>query len=104
MHAHLFTDARVQAYRAVARDQMRRHQYRAAISTLEQVLDAGPSVRLARGQADVLAEKVQVALAQHDLRMANTYIRALADQHTSVADDPFLRDYLQATLYGSQAH
>jgi LuxR family maltose regulon positive regulatory protein len=104
MHGHLFTDARFQAYRAIARDQMRRHQYRAAISTLEQVLDSGPAVRLVRLQADVLAEKIQVALAQHDLRMANTYIRALANQHRGVADDPFLCAYLEACTLGAQAH
>jgi LuxR family maltose regulon positive regulatory protein len=104
MQGHLFTDARFQAYRAIARDQMHRHQYRAAISTLEQVLDAGPAVRLVRLHADVLVEKIQVALAQHDLRMANTYIRALADQRHGVADDDFLSAYLEASLLGSQAH
>jgi LuxR family maltose regulon positive regulatory protein len=104
MHGHLFTDARFQAYRAIARDQMQRRQYRAAISTLEQVLDAGPAVRLTRLHADVLVEKVQVALAQHDLRMANTYIRALADQRRNVVDDAFLYAYLDASVLGSQAH
>lgn len=104
MHAHLFTDARFHAYRAIARDQTRRHQYRAAISTLEQVLDSGPSVRLVRLHADVLIEKIQVVLVQHDLRMANTYIRALADQQRGIAHDVLLYDYVEAGMLGSQAH
>lgn len=104
MHAHLFTDARFHAYRAVAREQVNHRQYRAAISTLEQVLDAGPSVRLVRVEIDVLAEKIQVALAQHDMRMANTYVRALGEHFDNVADDAFLRGYIEVTILGSQAH
>lgn len=104
MHGHLFTDARFHAYRARARDQMRRRQYRAAVSTLEQVLDSGPSVRLQRLQADVLVEKIEVAIAQHDLRMCHTYIRALSDLYQGVEDDPFLSRYLEAGLIGSQAY
>lgn len=102
MHGHLFTDARFQAYRAIARDQLRRHQYRAAISTLEQVLDSGPAVRLLRLHADVLVEKIQVALAQHDLRMVNTYIGALAELQRSAAE-PIIARYIEASLAGSRA-
>ncbi|WP_165324492.1 LuxR C-terminal-related transcriptional regulator [Rhizorhabdus phycosphaerae] len=102
MHGHLFTDARFQAYRAIARGQLRRHQYRAAISTLEQVLDSGPAVRLLRLHADVLVEKIHIALAQHDLRMVNTYIAALAEQLRG-ADDPVIARYVEASLAGSRA-
>ena len=104
MDAHLFTDARREAYRAIAGEEMVRGQFRAAISTLERILDAGPSVSLPRSRIDALAEKVVVALRQHDLRMANTYVRALGGQLAAMASDDPLHSYVEATLFGSQAH
>jgi LuxR family maltose regulon positive regulatory protein len=104
LHAHLFTDTRFHAYRAMARDLSRRGQYRAAISSLERVLDASPAVRLPRVHIDVLAEKVVIALEHHDSRTANAYNRALGGQLAALAPDDWLRPYAEATLFGSQAH
>lgn len=104
LHAHLFTDARLQAYRAVARDQSQRGHYRAAISTLERILDAGPAVRLPRVYAAVLKEKIAIALQNKDTRTAATYIRLLEDQLAALACDDQLRPYVEASLCGSQAH
>lgn len=104
LHAHLFTDARIQAYRAVSRVQSQRGQYRAAISSLERILDAGPAVRLPRVHVDVLAEKIAVALEHQDTRAANAYSRALGDQLAAMQAGDQLRPYVEAALYGSQAH
>lgn len=104
LHAHLFTDARFHAYRAKARDLSHRGQYRAAITSLERILDAGPAVRLMRVHVDVLAEKIIVALDNRDTRMATAYIRALDDQMQTIGPDAGPRAYAEAVLLGSQAH
>ena len=104
LHAHLFTDTRFHAYRAMARDQSRQGHYRAAISSLERILDAGPAIRLPRLHVDVLAEKIAIALDHHDTRTANAYSRALGGQIASFSPNDQLRPYAEAALFGSQAH
>ncbi|WP_156370019.1 LuxR C-terminal-related transcriptional regulator [Novosphingobium sp. Leaf2] len=104
LHAHLFTDARFQAYRAKARMLSLRGQYRAAITALETVLDAGPAIRLTRLQVDVLSEKVIVALDHHDTRTAGAYARALSEQRDRLPTGHPLESYVEAAILGSQAH
>lgn len=104
LHAHLFTDARFQAYRAKARMRSIKGQYRAAITALETVLDAGPAIRLSRVHVDVLYEKVIIALDHHDTRMANAYIRALVEQRDRLPEGDQFQAYVEAAVLGSQAH
>ncbi|CCA94349.1 LuxR family transcriptional regulator, maltose regulon positive regulatory protein [Novosphingobium sp. PP1Y] len=104
LHAHLFTDARFQAYRAKARNLSNNGQYRAAITVLENVLDAGPAVRLPRVRVDVLCEKVVISVMHHDTRMAAAYVRALSELSGTITDDDRLAPYLEAAVHGSQAH
>ncbi len=105
MHEHLFTDARFQAYRAMARDQAQRRFYRRVMSSLEQILDAGPAVSLRRMKADVLAEKFFVALQQNDYSMARLHCRVMAAELAEVPPgDDVHRLYLETTLAGCRAH
>ncbi|NML95663.1 LuxR C-terminal-related transcriptional regulator [Novosphingobium olei] len=104
LHAHLFTDARFQAYRAKARIRSAKGQYRAAITALETVLDAGPAIRLTRVHIDVLSEKVTIALNHHDTRMASAYIRALVEQRDNLLAGGLLHAYAEAAVLGARAH
>lgn len=104
MQDHLFTDARFCAYRALAADCRKNRQYRAAMSALDRITTVAPAVRHQRIEADVLAEKLKIALEQHDHKMAQSYLLAIQDIASNLTEsDPYLSRHLEATVLSSQA-
>ncbi len=66
---------------------------------MERVLFAESTVKWVRLEAKVLAEKVSLALEQHDFRMAQSYIQAISEQISALdPEDEHWRSELEGTL------